>query len=37
MLFEGIPRLIDGCLKPAEEIGFGFQFKQSDAEKYAVS
>ena len=37
MLFDGIPSLIDGVLKPSQERpGFGFEFRQVDAEKYAL-
>ncbi len=37
MLFDGIPKPVDGKLYPdMSRPGFGFEFKHKDAEKYKV-
>jgi len=36
MLFEGMPSPVDGCLEPSDAPGLGIEFRQKDAERYAV-
>lgn len=37
MLFEGLPQLVDGELRPdLSRAGFGLEFKQADAKKFAA-
>lgn len=36
MLFEGMARPVDGLLEPSDAPGLGIEFRQKDAERYAV-
>jgi L-alanine-DL-glutamate epimerase-like enolase superfamily enzyme len=37
MFFDGVPRLVDGALRPdRSRPGFGLEFKRADAKPFAV-